>query len=226
MWNPLVKELSTNHTMVSIDLPGHGKSEVIDNEQSMDLMADVVRSILNDLDIAKAAFIGHSMGGYVALAYLERYPLDVTAIVLLNSTTKADSKVRRLNRDRALKILESNPTLFINAAIRNLFAESNVLHFENEILQLQKEASSFPISGITAMIKGMKNRKDCSRILETFQGAKYIICGSSDPVVPLSESKAIAKATKAQLKIVQGGHMILIENYAEFVKIVHYIDFL
>jgi len=92
--------------VITIDLLGHGNSECLGYIHSMEDNADMIHEILSELRIRKAIFVGHSMGGYVALAFAELYPETVKGIVLLNSTSRADSEERKLNRDRAIKVVK------------------------------------------------------------------------------------------------------------------------
>lgn len=226
MWARFINEVANKGRVIAIDLPGHGQSDVVSDEHSMELLAEIVHELMRSLEITSVSLIGHSMGGYVALAYLELYHKEVNNIILLNSTSRSDSAERRLNRNRALAIIQKNAGSFINSAIYNLFAPVTANQYSSEISKLQAEARRFPANGIAAMIRGMKNRKDRTQILKKFNGPKYIICGTEDPIIPLNESKTISEITNSHLIIVEGGHMILIENWAEFVKIVHFIDFL
>ncbi|HAV55507.1 MAG TPA: alpha/beta hydrolase, partial [Aequorivita sp.] len=160
MWNPLIPEFSKTNTLITMDFPGHGKSGVIAEIHTMELMAEVVQGLLQQLKISSATFIGHSMGGYVALAYAEMFSEKVEKLILLNSTPEADSEERRENRNRALKVIRQNPQAYISMAIGNLFAESSRERFDKRIAILKKEAFAFPVEGVTAAIKGMRDRKD------------------------------------------------------------------
>ena len=121
MWKKLIPEFSKNNFLVTIDFPGHGKSGVISETHSMELMAEVVHELLKELNIASATFIGHSMGGYVALAYAELYEKEAEKLILLNSTPQADSEERKENRDRSIEIVGKVPEAYISMAIGNLF---------------------------------------------------------------------------------------------------------
>src|SRR5690606_26877961 len=175
MWKPLIPELSKNHFTITIDFPGHGKSGVISEIHSMELMTEVVNEMLKYLHVPAATFIGHSMGGYVSLAYAELFPEKVEKLVLLNSTPAADSEERKENRDRALKIIDQNAKAYIGMAIGNLFAETSREKFTAEIDALKKEAYSFPMEGIKAAIKGMRDRKDRTEVLRQFNKEKFMV---------------------------------------------------
>ena len=92
MWQDLVPELRQKNRIITIDLLGHGNTECLGYVHSMEDNAEAVQAVLTKLRIRKAVFVGHSMGGYVALAYAELYPESMRALVLLNSTSNADSE--------------------------------------------------------------------------------------------------------------------------------------
>ena len=125
MWDAFVPEFSKKHRVITIDLLGHGETECLGYVHSMEDNADVVHAVLTELRIRKAVFVGHSMGGYIALAFAELYPDNVKGLVLLNSTSRADSDERKLNRDRAIKAVKQSFTNFISLSIANLFSEEN-----------------------------------------------------------------------------------------------------
>ncbi|CAM3322331.1 alpha/beta fold hydrolase [Aequorivita lipolytica] len=212
MWKPLLPQLTANNLVVTIDLPGHGKSGVISEIHTMELMAEVVNEILEHLQITSATFIGHSMGGYVALAYAELFSEKVKKLILLNSTPEADSEERRENRNRALKVIDQNPSAFFSMAIGNLFAEASREKFKTEIEALKTEAYSFPLDGVKAAIKGMRDRKERTAILKNFTKDKHSILADEDPILPLIEAKQLAEQCGVSVKVIEGGHMSLIEN--------------
>ncbi len=212
MWQPLLPYFTEHKTVVTIDFPGHGKSGVIAGIHTMELMAEVVNEILQHIHIASATFLGHSMGGYVALAYTELFPGKVDALYLLNSSSLADSVEKKNNRNRALKVIDQNPNAYISMAISNLIAETSRKNFSEEIEGLKNEAYTFPVDGIKAAIKGMRDRKDRTQVLKNFTKEKYVILAEEDPILPFQEAKTLAESCGAAVKIIEGGHMSLIEN--------------
>ena len=220
MWERLIPILTPTKTVITVDLPGHGKSGWVEKEHSMEMMAEIVDNILKVHSIDAITILGHSMGGYVALAYTTIYASSVQKLILLNSTPAEDSSERKINRDRALKLLDKNRTSFIAMAIPNLFTENTHEKYASEIQMMKNEASNFPLEGIKATILGMKNRKDRVSILKTFQGEKLMICGIHDPIVPFEDSKTLAKQTLTKMSKINGGHMGMIENFDEIVKFI------
>lgn len=130
----------------------------------MEDQADMVHHVLHELKIRKAVLIGHSMGGYVALAFAELYPDNVKGIVLQNSTSRADSDERKANRDRAIIAVKQNYSAFIRMSIANLFSEDNRERLANIIEEVKLEALKHHFKE-SLPLEGMKIRKDREVIL-------------------------------------------------------------
>ncbi|KAA3625073.1 MAG: alpha/beta hydrolase [Flavobacterium sp.] len=224
MWDELAGFLLKNFTVIRLDLPGHGRSSVYHEIHSMEFMAEVAHELLQDLDLESVSLIGHSMGGYVALAFLELFPSEVRQIVLLNSSPYNDSPERLLNRKRALKLIPKNKKLFVTVSILNLFAEDRREDLASEISALQQQALTIPTEGILAAIRGMMERKDRRSVLKKFRDSKYLIAGTKDEVIPISDSERTAKETGCTLIKIESGHMTLIENVKVIHEIVHFIE--
>ena len=180
---PFQKALSSRFQVVLIDLPGHGKSGTQGYVNSMDAMADVVNSVLLELKIASCVLIGHSMGGYVALAFAERYASKLEGFGLFHSTAVDDSSQKKIDRERTIKLVMRNSGTYIDAAIPALFAEANKSRFQHEIAQLIEAAKTYTPQGIVANIRGMMGRPDRSNVLRDTQLPVLIIQGAEDPII-------------------------------------------
>ena len=215
MWNYFIPELSKKYRTISIDLLGHGNTEPMGYIHSMEDNADVVHAVLSELKIRKAVFVGHSMGGYVALAFAELYADNVKGMVLLNSTSRADSDERKTNRDRAIKVVKQNYTNFVRLSIANLFSENNRERLEAEIENVKLEALKTPLQGIVASLEGMKIRKDRESLLKENLFPVLLILGKKDPVLNYEENISQIENTNVKLVSYEDGHMSQIENKEE-----------
>lgn len=225
MWTPFLPELTKKNRVICIDLLGHGQTSCLGYIHTMELMAEAVKAVLNHLKIKKSIFIGHSMGGYVALAFAEENPNAVTGLCLMNSTAKADSKEKKENRDRAIIAVKQNHKTFIKIAISNLFRPKNRTIFANEIKQIVKEALQTPLQGIIATLEGMKIRSNREAVLKSKLFKVMIIISEKDPV--LDYNTLILQAKKASVKVVgfPDGHMSHIENKDDFLHTIkHFIE--
>jgi pimeloyl-ACP methyl ester carboxylesterase len=215
MWAEFVSDLSKKYRIIAIDLLGHGETECLGYIHTMEDNANVVHEVLSHLRIRKAVIVGHSMGGYVALAFAELYPDTIKAFVLLNSTSRADSEERKMNRDRAVKAVKQNYSNFIRLSIGNLFSEENRERLADKIEKVKMEALKTPLQGIVASLEGMKTRKDREVLLHLTSYPKILILGEKDPVLNFNETKEQINHTKVQLVTLPDGHMSHIENKNE-----------
>jgi pimeloyl-ACP methyl ester carboxylesterase len=152
------------------------------------------------------------MGGYVALAFAELYPEFTKGLVLLNSTSRADSDERKTNRDRAIKAVKQNYSNFVRLSIANLFSENNRERLADAIENVKKEALKTPLQGIVASLEGMKIRKDREVLLHFSTYPMLLILGEKDPVLNYQETIEQIEGTKVQLVTFPDGHMSTIEN--------------
>ncbi|WP_299259269.1 alpha/beta hydrolase [uncultured Aquimarina sp.] len=221
MWNDIIPHFSDTHNCITIDLLGHGKTDCLGYIHRMEDMAEAIRAVLNSIKINNPIFIGHSMGGYVSLAYIDLFPKLVSGLVLLNSTSFPDSEERKTNRGRAINIVKKNPKAYTGMAIANLFAEENRDKFGNQVELIKNEASKIPLQGIISALEGMKIRKDHTTTLLKFKKSKIIFVGQKDPVLSYQQSIKESKQCKTDLVSLSGGHMSYIENREELLKNLH-----
>jgi pimeloyl-ACP methyl ester carboxylesterase len=219
MWNAFVPEFSKKYRVIAIDLLGHGNTESLGYVHTMEDHADMVQTVLSELRLRKAVLIGHSMGGYVALAFAELYPDFMKGLVLLNSTPCADSNERKTNRDRAIKAVKQNHTNFIRLSVANLFSENNRERFESEIESVKEEALKTPLQGIVASLEGMKIRKNREVLFYFSTFPITLVLGKQDPVLNYEESIEQIKGSTVELVTFADGHMSSIENRDELMGV-------
>ena len=219
MWNAFIPELSKRNRVIAIDLLGHGATECLGYIHTMEDQADMVQSVLQELKIRKTVLIGHSMGGYIGLAFAELYAENVKGIMLLNSTSKADSEERKINRDRAIVAVKQNYSNFIRMSIANLFSESNRERLTEVIEQVKIEALKTPLQGIVASLEGMKIRKDREIILHFASYPIQLVLGKKDGVLIYEDNLDQIEGTKVQLTTFEDGHMSHIENQTELLAL-------
>jgi pimeloyl-ACP methyl ester carboxylesterase len=224
MWDKYIVTLAKKHRVVTIDLLGHGETESLGYVHVMEDQADMLFAVLIHLRLRKVILVGHSMGGYVALAFAELYPDHVKGMVLLNSTARADSEERKVNRDRAIVCVKQDYTNFVRMSIANLFSEDNRDRLAKEIEKVKKEALKTPLQGIVASLEGMKVRKDREVLLHFAPYPIQLILGQKDSVLIYDDTIEQIEGTKVELTTFPDGHMSHIENEKEL-KIV-LLDFL
>lgn len=195
MWNHFQSILSEKYTVYSIDLPGFGESESLDSSFSL---LDVAQRLINWADeesIEKACWIGHSLGGYVALEVLHIAPQLVSGLGLFHSSAYADSDENKVKRDKAMDFLERHPIeKFIGPFIPSLFDTSRVKELQSEIkaaieigLQTQKDTAI----GYTLAMRERTNH------IDTWSGAHIpllFIGGTADSRIPIEIAESHVEA--------------------------------
>ena len=215
MWDAFIPEISKKYRVITIDLLGHGQTEPLNYVQTMEDNADMVLSVLNELRIRKAILAGHSMGGYVALAFADLFPNIVKGVALVNSTAKPDSVERKQNRDRAIVAVKQNYSSFVRMSVANLFSEDNRERLTDEIEAVKSEALKTPLQGIVASLEGMKIRKDREPLLHEGKFPVLLVLGEKDPVLNFQETQQLKKHPNLQLEVFPDGHMSHIENQSD-----------
>ncbi|RZV62020.1 MAG: alpha/beta hydrolase [Flavobacteriaceae bacterium] len=225
MWNSLKYDLLKTHRVICVDLLGHGRTASLGNLHKMEEMAAAVESVVDHLGLEKVILFGHSMGGYVSLAFAELFPYYLKGLVLINSTPLPDSKEKRLARDRAIEAATRNKGLFISMTIPNLFADKNHHQLKKEI-QLTKDAAlQTSLQGIVAALAGMKVRKNRLGLLKKINCRKMIVIGRNDAAIDVSSLDKAVRDVAIEVVEFSDGHMSHIENKTELsYACVHFIE--
>lgn len=202
IWNDFSEKLSKTFRVLCVDLPGHGRSANLDEVHAMELMAETVQAVLAFCRISQCVMVGHSMGGYVALAIADLYPEMLKGLVLFHSQADADDEEARRNRDRTIALVKMNRAGFINQFIPDLFAPENQERLSREIEVLKNQAGSISGKGLAAALEGMKMRKGRRELLSGLTIPVCFIAGKKDTRIPFSkvlEQIALPKHAEALL---------------------------
>jgi len=212
MWKRVTAYFEPNFRVVSLDLLGHGKTGNLGYIHSMEAQAEMVKFLLDELQISKCIVIGHSMGGYVALALADLFPEMVSGLCLMNSSSREDSPEKKTNRDRGIKAVKQNHRTFIKMAIPNLFSADNRDVFPAKIKEITREALNMGPQGIIAALEGMKIRKDRFSVLKEINIPVLMILGRKDTALDFDQLLQEAESARAEKIIFGDGHMSYIEN--------------
>ena len=180
----------------------------------MDEMAESVEAVLKHLRLRKVNVIGHSMGGYVALALAERNPDILRSLVLYQSTARADSEDKKRDRDRVIEAVKLNAKSFVRKSIPMLFRPVNRKRFKVDITAVKEKASQTSTRGIIAALAGMRDRPNRELLLKFPPYPVHIIAGDKDPRISYQESKELSEISEyVTLHTINGsGHMSYIED--------------
>ena len=208
MWTDIATEFSKNFRVVSVDLPGFGKSEMLDGSDMMSLFAECTHHLVREIQLDSFTLIGHSMGGYVSLELLGLCASRIKHICLMHSTAFADTEEKKLNRTRAIQMLTDKKNIYLKTAIPLLFENKMRLKCAGEIKKMISEAENSSTEAIVSALKGMATRKNQNERLKTFPGCKTYLIGRNDPLLNSYDLKVEAMKNGAKiLEISEAGHM-------------------
>ena len=223
VWNNFQKKLTPDFRVISVDLPGHGLSDIYGDTHSMEFMATVIKVLLDRLNIKKVFLAGHSLGGYIILAFLELFPDYLSGYCLFHSQPFHDSPEALEKRLREIAIVnEGKKDLIYPDNIMRMFAPSNLEEFSEALLRLKDIASRIPGDGIIAVLKGMVIRPSRLSLMEEGRVPCLWILGFLDSYIPcdLIQSKVRLPDNAEVVVLKKSGHLGFIEEENLSVKVI------
>lgn len=213
IWDDFSGELSKTYRIIVIDLPGHGRTGTFGEVHSMEFMAERVKEVLDHLGLSHCIMIGHSMGGYVTLAFARLYPSMLRGMVLFHSQAAADSPEARENRDRMIHLVRADHAHFIHEFIPSLFAPENKERLAGPIAAMSQQAAQLTPASIIAALEGMKQRRDQTDLLAEVPFPVFFVAGKQDTRVPPSVflQQAVLPVHAEVLLLGRIGHMGFLE---------------
>ena len=228
IWDGFAEGLAMQYRVLSIDLPGHGKSGMFSKIDTMAVMADAVAYILQELGIGRAVIVGHSMGGYATLAFAEIFPEITTGFCLFHSHAFADPEEKKMNRDREIELVRSGEKMqIINTNIPKAFADDNLEEFTGEVERARQIAISTTDEGIIMALIGMKSRPDRTRVIKEASVPILYVAGKKDNYIPFEVAEQHFNLSPRQdiLILENSGHMGFIEEKEEALEgIMFFLD--
>lgn len=218
MWDQLLPGLS-NVKAICIELPGHGASINFINALSLEKLAAEVQAVIIKENITNYSIIGHSLGGYVALALLKsQSEINCTQLILLNSHPWEDSAIKKAERSQVAKIVLQNKSLFIKQAIPNLFQKPE----EHSIIvkNLISEALEISAQAISDTTIAMRERTSTESTIIKYNHITTVIQGEFDRLIPAQKMEVFCRKNKINfIKIKDSGHMTHIEQKVKLIEV-------
>lgn len=208
LWDEVVPLLEDTFDVIVPDLRGFGNSTVIDIPRSMDDYAADIASLIDQLNIQKAAIAGHSMGGYVALAFARLYPNRVSGLGLVSSQVLSDPPERKEGRYKSAKDVEAHGIgSVVDAMAPKFTADERLQAYARASMERQQPAAYI------GALKAMAERPDSTNLLSSFQFPMVIIHGDADALIPIDRAREV-KAALPQAHLVEiagAGHLPMLE---------------
>ena len=207
-WNELIPYLKDHFDLILPDLRGFGKSTTVETPYTLLDMADDLAGLLDDLGVEKTALAGHSMGGYISLAFAKKYPQRVSGLGLIASQAAADAPEGKERRYKnASDVAEKGVGVVVDAMTPKLSADVRVQEFVRGVIERQSKQA------VIGALKAMAEREDAMPILSSFNFPLVLIHGDADQLIPIERAKEIKSANPSAtlLELKGAGHMPMME---------------
>lgn len=218
VWDTLMPYLKPQFRVVAMDIPGHGVTQVMGEIHTMEFVADTAAAVLRELGIEKCIMVGHSMGGYVTVAMMKKYPQMLSGAVLLHSTPNADTEAKKENRAREIELIQAGKKdLLARTLPFGGFAAANKKRFSTVTEELADQIILTDEDGVVALLRGMGAREDMNEMLQETSVPFMFIFGRGDEYISQEVAlELVEKHTKAKVVwMEESGHMSLVEEPAK-----------
>lgn len=207
IWDGQIEHLKNDYLLIIPDLPGSGQSSALPGPTTLEEAANFITAILDAEKIGRCILIGHSMGGYITLAFAEKYPERLKALGLFHSIAFADSEEKKAGRQKSIEFIRNNGSpAFIRQSIPNLFSDNSRKEHPEWITSLtDRFATTISPDTLIYYQQAMINRPDRSSVLQQFPRPVLFVIGCQDNVIPLD-------ASLRQTHIPGLSHIHLLEN--------------
>lgn len=209
IWEKVAPLLEKDFDLILPDMRGFGQSSEVESTYTVADLASDVAGLLDHLKVGRAFVAGHSMGGYVALAFARAYPQRLAGLGLISSQVLSDSADGKAGRYKtAAAVAENGASLVAEAMSPKLSADVRVQLFARELIGRQKTA------GVIGALKAMAERPDSTDLLKILKVPMLIVHGGADALIPLERGREMMKiASGAHYVELSGlGHMAMMEN--------------
>lgn len=215
LWDDVAPLLEDTFDLILPDLRGFGESTTADSPFTMDDYASDIADLLDQLGIQKTAIVGHSMGGYVALAFARLYPERVSGLGLVSSQVLADPPDRKEGRYKsAADVSDKGIGGVVETMTPKFTSDERLQAFARETMERQQPAA------FIGALKAMAERMDSTPLLSSFNFPVVIIHGEADALIPIDRAREVKNAIpQAHLVELNGaGHMPMMEAKEETAK--------
>ncbi|MFM2250492.1 MAG: hypothetical protein RLZZ358_1419 [Bacteroidota bacterium] len=221
MWRYFADSLSTQYRVICPDLPGFGDSALTHPIQSLEEVAEQLEAWMQAEQIQNPIVLGHSLGGYVALALLERMGDRIKAIGLLHSTAFADDLEKKEMRNRVLIFLNKHGAAkFVISFVPQLFPEHRRDELADAMALAIEDGKRSSLEGLLAYTVAMRDRKDRLAVLQQFAGPKLLLAGTLDGSVKIESSRAQQEAFTHYIELEGVGHLGMVEEKEKTLAVV------
>lgn len=187
IWKYQQAELEKHVMLIVPDLPGSGQS-ALPKDVSMESQADTIKAILDHEQVFSCVMIGHSMGGYITLAFAEKYPAFLRAWGLFHSTAYPDTEEKKVSRNKSVEFIEKHGSYaFLQQSSPNTFSERSRTEHEEKVEMLINNYKDANPQALIAYYRAMMQRPDRTSVLSDSKVPVLFVIGQHDNAIPFND---------------------------------------
>ena len=219
MWNKQTKVLEDKYRVITYDIRGHGLTDAGNAEFTIELFARDLLSFMDRMDIERTVLCGLSMGGYIALKAIGRYPDRFDALILSDTNCIADSSEAKEKRMKAIEnIRNAGSEKYADDSIKNLFAPGSFITGNAAISAVREMIVKTSEQSLFKTLHALAEREETLSQLHSIEFPVLILVGSEDKITPWADAKVMHENIKdSLLQVIQhAGHLSNMENPEDF----------
>ena len=228
MWDEQIAALSATNRVITYDLRGHGESDATSEPYTMEMLADDLHDLIEELSLGEVALGGFSMGGYVALAFAAAYPEHIDKLMLLDTRHLPDSEQAKGGRETLAKQVEADGVGGVAEGLpARMLTEATVSSRPDIVAKAADMIRAASPEGVAGAARGMALRVDQSELLPSIAVPTLIVVGEEDPITPPVDAEEMASAIYGStlVKIPGASHLSNLEKPEEFNKaLIEFLD--
>jgi len=215
IWDPLLTGMEDKYRWILPDLPGSGQSVFNPALPQLRDFAEALKCIVENENIPDLVLIGHSMGGYISLAFAEKYPSTLRALGLFHSSSYADSAEKKESRDKNTRFIQKNGGVaYVEQSLPGLYSEAFAAEHPEEITKQIERYANFNPDSLVMYLAAMKQRPATTEVLKSLTKPILFIMGEEDKAVPVGDM--LEQSHLPQISYIhiltRAAHMGMIEN--------------
>ncbi|KAA6436569.1 alpha/beta hydrolase [Dyadobacter flavalbus] len=222
IWDKLDAEVNDTYTVIRPNI------SLFTSCQSVEEYADELYRFLTNANIQKCCLIGHSMGGYIALAFAEKYPEMLIGLGLFHSTAYADDEAKKHQRNQTIELLKNHGTeAFVKNSAPNMFGERYKEQYPERVKSHIEYFKKLPAEALIAGLVAMRKRPDRTAVLASVPFPVLFIIGVQDKLIPFESALNLSEYPKKSYPFILGeaAHMGMVESPDATARIVNwYMD--